>query len=79
MRGTLSAPLDFPATLVRAQDELAPYGRRLARLRRAADEHPDGHRFPAAAGWYTEMAAAERGSRAWTKIGARFCHADSAL
>ena len=55
------SPLDFPATLVHgAQDELAPYGRRLAECYAAPRtlEHPDGHRFPAAAGWYTEMAAA---------------------
>ena len=60
-RHDLSAPLEFPATLVHgAQDELAPYGRRLAECYAAPRtlEHPDGHRFPAAAGWYTEMAAA---------------------
>ena len=60
-RYDLSTPLEFPATLVHgAQDELAPYGRRLAECYAAPRtlEHPDGHRFPAAAGWYAEMAAA---------------------
>ena len=56
----LSPPLDFPATLVHgAQDELMPYGRRLAELYAVPItlEHPDGHRFPAAAGWYDAVAA----------------------
>ena len=59
-RYDLSAPLDFPATLVHgAQDELAPYGRRLADvLRRATDAGaPPRPPLPAAAAGARRRAA----------------------
>ena len=79
-RYDLSAPLDFPATLVHgAQDELAPYGRRLAECYAAPRtlEHPDGHRFRGRRLVHRDGRRAERGAAkaCRIKIGARFCHA----